>query len=54
MKKLSLTIVLTLIFSLPFKAQKSEIIKTGWNFGPLPVVGFDSDLGFQYGICCDI
>lgn len=31
-----------------------EIIKTGWNFGPLPVVGFDSDLGFQYGLCCDI
>ena len=23
-------------------------------FGPLPVVGFDSDLGFQYGVCCDI
>ena len=35
-------------------AQKDEIIKTGWNFGPLPVVGFDSDLGFQYGLCCDI
>jgi outer membrane protein assembly factor BamA len=35
-------------------AQKEEIIKTGWNFGPLPVVGFDSDLGFQYGLCCDI
>lgn len=31
-----------------------EIIKKGWNFGPLPVVGFDSDLGFQYGLCCDI
>ena len=34
--------------------EKGEIIKTGWNFGPLPVVGFDSDLGFQYGVCCDI
>ena len=54
MKKISLTIVLALCFSLSFKAQKSEIIKTGWNLGPLPVVGFDSDLGFQYGICCDI
>ena len=39
---------------LPIPAQKNEIIKTGWNFGPLPVVGFDSDLGFQYGLCCDI
>ena len=34
--------------------EKGEIIKQGWNFGPLPVVGFDSDLGFQYGACVDI
>ncbi len=43
-----------LSLSLSAMAQKEEIIKTGWNFGPLPVVGFDSDLGFQYGLCCDI
>ena len=34
--------------------NKKEIVKTGWNFGPLPVVGWDSDLGFQYGACLDI
>ena len=34
--------------------EKGEIIKQGWNFGPLPVVGYDADLGFQYGLCCDI
>ena len=34
--------------------SKKEIVKTGWNFGPLPVVGWDSDLGFQYGACVDI
>ena len=34
--------------------EKGEIIKTGWNFGPLPVLGYDSDLGFQYGACVDI
>ena len=34
--------------------DKGEIIKKGWNFGPLPVVGYDGDLGFQYGLCCDI
>jgi outer membrane protein assembly factor BamA len=34
--------------------EKGEIIKQGWNIGPLPVVGFDSDLGFQYGACVDI
>lgn len=36
------------------QGEKKEIIKKGWNFGPLPVVGFNSDLGFQYGACVDI
>jgi outer membrane protein assembly factor BamA len=30
-------------------SPKTEKVKTGWNFGGLPVVSFDSDLGFQYG-----
>ena len=34
--------------------EKGEIIKKGWNFGPFPVVGYDADLGFQYGAMCDI
>lgn len=34
--------------------EKGEIIKKGWNFGPLPVVGYNSDMGFQYGACIDI
>lgn len=34
--------------------EKGELIKKGWNIGPLPVVGFNSDLGFQYGACVDI
>ena len=34
--------------------EKGELIKQGWNIGPLPVVGFNSDLGFQYGACVDI
>ncbi len=37
-----------------FAQDNKEIIKKGWNFGPLPVVGWDSDLGFQYGACLDI
>ncbi len=28
---------------------KTEKIKEGWNFGALPVVSYNSDLGFQYG-----
>ena len=53
MKK-HLLIILALLLTASAFAQKSEIIKKGWNFGPLPVMGFDADLGFQYGVCCDI
>jgi hypothetical protein len=28
---------------------KTDSVKTGWNFGALPAVSFDTDLGFQYG-----
>lgn len=54
MKRFLTLLFLMLAATLPIPAQKNEIIKTGWNFGPLPVVGFDSDLGLQYGLCCDI
>jgi len=29
--------------------KKEEQVKKGWNLGALPVISFDSDLGFQYG-----
>ena len=56
MKRTLFSLLLCTI-SLGLAAQDSdnkEIIKKGWNFGPLPVVGWDSDLGFQYGVCVDI
>ncbi len=28
---------------------KEEQVKTGWTFGLLPAISFDTDLGFQYG-----
>ncbi len=36
------------------EVKKTEKVKTGWNFGGLPVVSFDSDLGFQYGALLNI
>lgn len=39
-------------------SQESETnvkkIKTGWNFGLLPVVAYNSDLGFQYGLLTNV
>lgn len=29
--------------------EKEELIKENWNFGALPTITFDTDLGFQYG-----
>jgi len=31
------------------QSTKQEKIKTGWNVGGIPVVAFDTDLGFEYG-----
>ena len=35
------------------QAQDSHV-RTGWNFGVLPSVAFDADLGFQYGTLTNI
>ena len=63
MKKFIL-LIFTVLFMLPiFAAKKDEgqqvdslgrKIKTGWNFGALPSVAFDADLGFQGGALANI
>ena len=53
MKKTLLTAFCALV-CLAASAADDEIVKDGWNFGPLPCVSYNSDLGFQYGICADI
>ena len=52
---------IALIFSLLIISEFSiaqdvtqQKVKKGWNFGPLPAVSYNSDLGFQYGALCDI
>jgi len=47
MKNLS---ILMLTFFISFSAfSQEEVVKDGWNFGALPSITFDTDLGFQYG-----
>ena len=47
MKKIFLLVA---VFMLVFHGfSQEEVTKTGWNFGALPTITFDTDLGFQYG-----
>lgn len=55
------TILLFAMALAPFKnfaqqteSEKKEIVKTGYNFGPLPAVAFDADKGFQLGALLNI
>jgi len=34
--------------------KKADKIKKGWNFGGLPVVAYDSDIGFKYGALVNV
>jgi outer membrane protein assembly factor BamA len=50
MKRLAiLFIAFAISLSAVSQEAANEPIKTGWNFGVLPAVGFDSNLGFLYG-----
>ncbi len=40
-------------FDSPDNSSKKEI-KKGWNFGGVPIIGYDSDLGFQFGALANI
>ena len=47
MKKLLVLLVSVFIGLQGFSQE--EVTKDGWNFGGLPTITFDTDLGFQYG-----
>jgi len=56
MKKLSVLIAFMLSFTMAVNAQedstkteKKEKIKKGFSFGGVPVVAYDTDIGFKYG-----
>lgn len=34
--------------------KKAEQVKTGWNFGAVPAVAYDADVGFRYGALTNI
>ena len=48
MKKI-LSIICLSVICIAASAQKKDIVKTGYNIGPLPVVAYDADKGLQLG-----
>jgi outer membrane protein assembly factor BamA len=50
MKK-NLTFLLILLLPLLLRSQTDSVVnpKKGWTFGAVPVVAFDTDIGFKYG-----
>jgi outer membrane protein assembly factor BamA len=52
MKKFLL--VLIFVFFLFEVYAQEQVTKDGWNFGALPTITFDTDLGFQYGALVDL
>ena len=57
-EKILLPVIAVLLSSALFAQEqqsKTESKKrSGWNFGPLPAISYNSDVGFQYGALCDI
>lgn len=55
LKHIALLLLAMMTFVVAAQAQEDkEIIKTGYNFGPLPAVAFDADKGFQLGALLNI
>ena len=54
MKKNIFLIMLAAALSFGLKGYAQEIVKKGYNFGPLPAVAFDADKGFQLGALLNI
>ncbi len=49
LRRVSLTVIILMMISLVF-AQEESKNPTGWSFGGVPAVAYNSDTGFLYGI----
>ena len=54
MKKTLFLLYCIVCLSIASAQDTTKHIRTGWNYGVLPSVAFDADLGFQYGALTNI
>jgi len=54
MKKLFICSIATVLTLSPSLFAAGDNVKTGWSFGAVPAVSYNSDLGFQYGVSGDV
>ncbi|MDA3853114.1 MAG: hypothetical protein PF444_02590, partial [Bacteroidales bacterium] len=56
MRKITLSIIVLFAFLIVGYGQEetTKEAKTGYNFGVLPAISYNSDLGFQYGLLTNI
>jgi hypothetical protein len=47
MKKFAFILFAVILIAKPVSSFSQA--KKGWSIGPLPAIGYNSDLGFQYG-----
>ncbi|GAB1374032.1 hypothetical protein MASR1M46_09130 [Bacteroidales bacterium] len=52
MKKIAVIVLAVILTAEPVHLHSQT--KRGWSIGPLPAIGYNSDLGFQYGALADI
>lgn len=53
MRQIHIFVIVAILLA-SHKIMAQGDVKTGWNFGALPSVAFDADLGFQYGALTNI
>ncbi len=52
MKKIYLILIVAIVFAPTLMAQTDsteKVAKSGWSFGAVPAIAYDSDIGFKYG-----
>lgn len=54
MRKIVSIVIIALVSLSAIAQEKKDIVKTGYNFGPLPAIAYDADKGLQLGAILNV